>query len=231
MRSLIRSARVWMVKGMAPPQARTACANSVTQSTRKPKMSSANQTWSGEWRALEMGHFRGDFRGAALQVLVAPDGLGAPGAPERAAPRGGHVEAEVSVRFAPDRAVALDIDQIPGRRHRLFEGGRGGPRRALVLTASSDQGREPDETLESAAPPRESGSRPAAVSAPSRSRDLRPGGPHRRPRADRAPEHRWRPSPRRSPARRSARALAIISQQASRILPRHILLRKLKLSS
>ncbi len=47
MRSVIRSARVWIVNGTSPPLLRTSLANSCTQSTRKPKMSSANQTWSG----------------------------------------------------------------------------------------------------------------------------------------------------------------------------------------
>src|SRR3546814_17633474 len=46
-RSLTMLARIWMVKGPPASRSRTCSENSVSQSTRKPKMSSAIQTWSG----------------------------------------------------------------------------------------------------------------------------------------------------------------------------------------
>ena len=50
MLSLIRSARVWIVKRTVPAAA-AAAAKSVTQSTRNPKMSSANQIcWGSKLR-------------------------------------------------------------------------------------------------------------------------------------------------------------------------------------
>ena len=63
---------------------------------------------------LEMGHLGGDLAGTALQIAVAPDRLGAPVAPERAAARGRHVETEVAVSVLPDAAIAFDVDEVPG---------------------------------------------------------------------------------------------------------------------
>src|SRR6185503_3265083 len=48
-----------------------------------------------------------DLARRALQVLVAPDGFRAPVAAERAAARGGHVQAEVAVRATPGAAIFL----------------------------------------------------------------------------------------------------------------------------
>ncbi len=70
----------------------------------------------GPKSALEIRHLHGDRRRFALQVLVSPDGLGAPGAAKRAAARGCHVQAEVVMSRKPGAAVALDVHQIPGRQ-------------------------------------------------------------------------------------------------------------------
>jgi len=45
--SVDKSARVWIVNGTAPSSSSKRAANAFTQSLRKPKMSSANQMWSG----------------------------------------------------------------------------------------------------------------------------------------------------------------------------------------
>ena len=90
-------------------------ANSRDPVHAKPKMSSANQMWSGLNGRFRYAISRGDGAGAALQVLVAPDRLGAPVAAERAAARGRHVETEVAMCFYPRGAVALDVEQVPGR--------------------------------------------------------------------------------------------------------------------
>src|SRR6185312_3087587 len=69
--------------------------------------------------ALDTGHLRGDLGRGALQIVIAPDGLRAPGTAEGAPARGCHVEAEPAVRAPPDLAVALDIDEIPGGRWQI----------------------------------------------------------------------------------------------------------------
>ncbi|MCW0462506.1 hypothetical protein NB717_003574 [Xanthomonas sacchari] len=72
----------------------------------------------GREAALELGHLRGHVLRLAALVVIAPDRLGAPVAAERAAARGGHVQTEMALSLLPERAVARDIQQVPGRRHR-----------------------------------------------------------------------------------------------------------------
>ena len=118
-RSVIRSARDWIVNGMRGVARRhLARPNSATHCGCRPKMSSANQMWSGRQRALDQRHLLGHVGGRAHGVALAPDRLRAPVAVERAAARGDHVQAEVAVRRGPGRAVALDVDEIPGRERK-----------------------------------------------------------------------------------------------------------------
>ncbi len=66
----------------------------------------------------KVDQFGRHFARRALQVLIAPDGLGAPVAAEGATARGGHVQAEVTMRTLPHAPIFLDVDQVPGgQRH------------------------------------------------------------------------------------------------------------------
>ncbi len=58
-----------MVNGIAASAARAACVISDIQSTRNPKMSSANQMWSGTKLPLESADFAATCGALALQVL------------------------------------------------------------------------------------------------------------------------------------------------------------------
>src|SRR5882672_4068190 len=62
---------------------------------------------------LEMGHLFSNLVRASLQILIAPNGFRAPGTAERASPRSGHVQAEVSVCLQPYGAVTIHVDELP----------------------------------------------------------------------------------------------------------------------
>ena len=75
------------------------------------------------------------FSGRADVVALAPDRLGAPVAVERAAARRRHVHREAAVA-RPGRAVAVDVDEVPGRERQRVEvlevvAPAGGDRRAV----------------------------------------------------------------------------------------------------
>ena len=125
MRSLMRSARVWMVNGIDAAAGRAALAR-----TPDPVDAEAEDV-VGEPDVIGLNvRFRwvisaATSAGAALQVLVAPDRLRAPGAAERAAARGRHVEAEVAMRAAPEAAGKLDVHEVPRRQLGLLRVGDG----------------------------------------------------------------------------------------------------------
>ena len=125
--SVMRSTRDWIMKGTrgvarAPPRGRTPA----THWGRRPKMSSANQTWSGRSGRLTRASSSATLAGRAHGVALAPDRLRAPVAVERAAAGADHVHAEVAVGLRPGRRGSARRPPGPrpgtGRR-------RGGARR------------------------------------------------------------------------------------------------------
>src|SRR4029077_7675794 len=63
----------------------------------------------------EMDHFQCDVLRRALYVVIAPSGLGAPGTTKGTAAGAGHIQAEVTVRSHPGRAIALHVHEVPRR--------------------------------------------------------------------------------------------------------------------
>ena len=137
--SLIRSTRKRHLKGVTRPGARPRRAKRSIQFGLRPKMSSANQMWSGA--KVSLSHFSscGHVFRAAHVVALAVDGLGAPVAVVRAAARRYHVHRIVAVALVPDRLVARQYppDPRPGTgrssssrmKSRLAMVGRFGPGR------------------------------------------------------------------------------------------------------
>ena len=80
---------------------------------------------------LELAHFLGDRRGAALIVAASERGLGAPVASVGAAARRRDVKRKPAVRLGPRGTIRFDVEQVPGRKRQPVEIGpppaRGGP--------------------------------------------------------------------------------------------------------